>query len=66
MTYVRKKWIACNFKYFLRLFLLATLLISRTPRQFLEKREVENKKERDPCGGREIKRVYCPKKKCSK
>ena len=52
--------------YFLRFFLLATLLISRTPMQFLEKREVESKKKRDPCGRREIERVYCPKKKCSK
>ena len=33
-------------KYFIHFILLATLLNSRTPRQFLEKREVESKKKK--------------------
>ena len=29
----------------------------------MEKREVESKKKRDPCGRREIERVYLPQKR---
>ena len=38
------------------------LLNSRILRQFLDKREVESKKERDPCESREIEKVYFQKK----
>ena len=44
--------------------IIATLLNSRTPKQFLEKKDAESKKKRDPCKRREIERVYCPKRKC--
>ena len=35
-------------------------------RQFLGKKEVESKKKRDPCKKREIEKVCCARRKCSK